>query len=154
MEESPEQATVSWSSEVCLIVKGQLMRDKLFWSLQWHGGLAEQVLSAQGLNPRVLILPPLLSTAHKPLWDCHSVPDMLQCWLLSCPYPKLCEHLPIRGSKVDTCVFCGSDSFLWGFKSHSTHANKIKMWCGLYLTLVCNSARTRTGEASACSQSR
>lgn len=55
------------------------MRDKLFWSSQWHGGLAEQVLSARGLNPRVLILPPLLSTAHKPLWDCHSVPDRLQC---------------------------------------------------------------------------
>jgi len=73
------------------------------------------------------MLPPLLSTANKPSWDCHAVPDMLQCWLFSCPYLKLCEHLPIRGSEVDIRVLCGSDLFLWGFPSHSTHTNKVKM---------------------------
>lgn len=36
---------------------------------QWLGG---KVLSAQGLNPGVLMLPPLLSTAYKQSWDCHS----------------------------------------------------------------------------------
>lgn len=148
MEECPEQATVSWSCEVCLLVKGQLMR-WIVLDFAMAQGREKGILSAQWLNPRVLLLLPLLNIAYKPSWDWYPVPDMFQCWSLSCPYPRLYQHLPIREFKVDTWLICGSDLFLWDFALHSTHASKIKIWWGLWLPLVCNSLR-RIREASAC----